>query len=59
MENVLGDGPSRNPKDRDEIRNLRIPSGPVRRIMAQMFRNPEGLDKELEEAMEALDPVSR
>ena len=39
-ENILGDAPSRNPPDRDVCRDLPVPSGPVRRIIRQMFEAP-------------------
>ena len=58
-ENVLGDGPSRNPFDRDSARELRIPTGPVRRIVEKMFKNPEDLDNELEVFLERLNPDER
>ena len=47
-DNVLGDGPSRNPKDRDSVQKLPVPDGPVKRIIEKMFRDPDGLDQELE-----------
>ena len=47
-DNVLGDPPSRNPADRDVCRRLKIPSGPVRRIIKKMFEAPIELDEELE-----------
>ena len=38
---------SRNPKDRDICKNLQIPSGPVKRIINQMFRKPMEFDEDI------------
>ena len=48
-DNVLGDGPSRNPPDRDQARSLAIPAGPVRKIIMDMFCRPDALEKEVAE----------
>ena len=47
-DNVLGDGPSRNPHNRDQVQKLPVPNGPVKRIIAKMFRDPLGLNSEIE-----------
>jgi len=36
-ENILGDAPSRNPKDRDFVKDLQIPAGPIKRVVTEMF----------------------
>ena len=46
QDNILGDAPSRNPEDRDACRNLPVPSGPVKRIIRQMFEVPIDDDEE-------------
>ena len=35
--NILGDGPSRAPCDREAARNLPVPLGPIKDIIKQMF----------------------
>ena len=51
-DNVLGDAPSRNPADRDQCRTLRVPVGPVKRIVRMMFERPNELDQEMEHWIE-------
>ena len=46
-DNVLGDAPSRNPKDRDTVKHLAVPAGPVKRIVRAMFEKPIELDEEI------------
>jgi len=48
-DNILGDAPSRNPKDRDRIKELPVPAGPVKRVIRQMFEEPIKLEEELAE----------
>ena len=43
----LGDAPSRNPPDRDSVLDLRVPAGPVKRIIRAMFHHPDVLDEEV------------
>ena len=43
---MLGDAPSRNPEDRDMVKGLRIPCGPVRRIIREMFACPNATPEE-------------
>ncbi|MEO2123515.1 MAG: RNase H-like domain-containing protein, partial [bacterium] len=57
IDNVLGDGPSRNPPDRDAVRSLPVPCGPVCRIIKLMFTNPEALDREVSELSAMLDSL--
>ena len=47
-DNVLGDAPSRNPKDRDFVKDLPVPAGPVKRIVKAMFEAPIELETEME-----------
>ena len=56
---MLGDGPSRNPIDRDVIKSLPVPSGPVRRVIKDMFERPiEGVEEKaaFQKHLESLDP---
>ena len=46
-DNVLGDGPSRNPPDRDEIKDLPVPAGPIKRVVRAMFEKTIQLDEEM------------
>ena len=46
-DNVLGDAPSRNPADRDLIKTLPIPAGPVKRVVRAMFEKPLELQEEI------------
>ena len=47
VDNILGDPPSRNPSDRDVCRRLKVPAGPVRRIIQKMFEAPMEMDEEI------------
>ena len=38
--NILGDAPSRNPKDRDKIKHLAVPGSPIKRCIQTMFAPP-------------------
>ena len=46
-DNILGDAPSRNPKDRDIIKDLPVPGGPVKRVIRAMFEAPVQLEEEM------------
>ena len=46
-DHVLADPISRNPADRDHCQNLKVPGGPVKRIIRQMFQKPIELDEEV------------
>ena len=45
-DNILGDAPSRNPEDRDVLHTLRVPGGPVRRVIEQMFTAPSSAEEQ-------------
>lgn len=40
-DNILGDAPSRHPADRDVLKNMKVPGGPIRRVVEQMFTKPD------------------
>ena len=48
-DNILGDAPSRNPKDRDLVKYLPVLAGPIKRIVRAMFEAPIELEEELAE----------
>ena len=54
-DNTLGDAPSRNAEDRDLVRNLSVPGGPVKRIVRQMFAAPGADDEAMERYLECFD----
>lgn len=45
---MLGGAPSRNSSDRDLIKNLPVPAGPIRRVITAMFESPVEFDSEME-----------
>ena len=53
VDNILGDGVSRNPPDRDAARSTSMPGGPVKRVMRRMFERPRQTQEEWE-AFESL-----
>ncbi|MCS5674156.1 MAG: Ty3/Gypsy family RNase HI domain-containing protein, partial [Acidimicrobiales bacterium] len=57
-DNILGDAPSRNPRDRDAVLDLRVPAGPVKRIIRAMFHNPEVLDEEVSQRETFLEDLA-
>ena len=46
VDNILGDAPSRNPPTRDEVRDLPVASGPIKRVIHDMFFNPDAPEAE-------------
>ncbi len=64
-DNVLGDAPSRNPKDRDAVKDLPVPAGPVKRVVRAMFEAPMELESECSELsrflgqLESADPDAK
>ena len=48
-DNIQGDAPSRNPKDRDYVRDLPVPAGPIKRVVTAMFEKPMELEEECRE----------
>ena len=46
---TLGDAPPRNPKDRDYVRDLPVPAGPIKRVVTAMFEKPMELEEECQE----------
>ena len=47
QDNILGDAPSRNVKDRDKVKYLPVPGGPTKKCIEAMFRDPITDDEEL------------
>ena len=41
QDNIFGDAPSRHPEDREVLHHLRVPGGPVRRVIEHMFAKPD------------------
>jgi len=41
-----GDAPSRNPEDREAIKQLRVPGGPLKRGIEAMIAVPDAADEE-------------
>ena len=56
--NILGDAPSRHPVDRDAVLDLRVPAGPLRRIVQAMFHHPDVLDEEIAKSEAFLDGLA-
>ena len=46
-DNILGDAPSSNPKDRDFIKDQPVPGGPVRRVIRAMSEAPVQLEDDM------------
>ena len=56
-DNVLGDAPSRNPADRDRVKDLPVPAGPVKRVVRAMFEAPIQFDDGFEQFNRFLDQL--
>ena len=56
-DNILGDAPSRNPIDRDHVKDLPIPAGPVKRVVRAMFEAPMQFEEEFTEFTRFLDQL--